>query len=71
MELVELVLLELGEHLEAADRLVPGYAREYAASSAGLRRRVRPPAGLHPQVAAMVRDVTLDALALERVAVRA
>lgn len=60
-----LVLRELGDHLEAADRLAAKYAREYVASLRG-GRRVRPPAGLHPKVAALVRDVALDAAAMDR-----
>lgn len=67
--LEELVLTELGEHLEAADTLAAAYARRYVASLRG-GPRVRPPVGLHPKVAALVRDVALDAAALARREVR-
>jgi hypothetical protein len=65
--LEQVVLMELGDHLESADRLAAAYAREYVrAMREG--RRVRPPAGLHPDIARLVRDVALDAMALERLA---
>lgn len=60
-----LVLEELGEHLEAADKLAATYARDYCRSLRG-GKRVLAPAGLHPDLAKLVRDVALDAVAIER-----
>lgn len=64
--LEQLVLEELGEHLERADSLVAQYARAYVASLQRGGARVRPPRGLHPQLALLVREVALDAAALTR-----
>lgn len=63
--LEEIVLEELGEHLDAADKLAAVYARQYIASLRG-GKRVLPPVGLHPDLAKLVRDVALDAVAIQR-----
>lgn len=63
MSLMETVLQEVGEHLESADRLVPVYARDYVAWLEGsvARSLLRPPVGLHPQIAGLVREVARQA----------
>lgn len=58
--MIDVVLSDLGDHLESADRLCATYARAYVASLAG-GPRVRPPANLHPQLAKLVRELSLDA----------
>lgn len=60
-----LVLVELGDHLNAADTLAARYARDYIKSLQG-GPRVRPPHGLHPSIAHLVREVALDACAITR-----
>lgn len=57
---LEEVLREIGEHLETADRLALQYAVRYmdAARRGGT---ARPPHGLRPEIAKMVREVVLDA----------
>lgn len=60
------VLADLGEHLEAADRLCAEYARAYVASLAG-GPRVRPPVGLHPQLSKLVRELALDAASVSNI----
>lgn len=69
MESMEsLVLTELGDHLEAADRLVAGYAREYIAWLRGGRQggTPKPPVGLHPRISQLARELVLDAAAMSR-----
>ena len=58
--MIETVLADIGDHLETADRLCAEYARAYVESLAG-GPRVRPPAGLHPELAKLVRELALDA----------
>lgn len=60
-----LVLVEIGEHLTAADSLAASYARDYCKSLQG-GSRVRPPRGLHPSIAHLVREVALDASSIAR-----
>lgn len=63
--LIGAVLEDLSDHLEVADRLTAQYARSYVESLQG-GPRVRPPVGLHPQLAALVRELALDAAAINR-----
>jgi hypothetical protein len=66
MESMEaLVLEELGEHLEAADRRAAAYARAYVRSLQG-GPRVHRPKGLHPKLAELVRELALDCASMGR-----
>lgn len=59
--LAERVKLELGEHLDDADRHGSAYVDGYVKSLTGPGYK-RPPIGrLHPRVAELVRELALDA----------
>lgn len=65
--LADVVIAELHEHLDGAPPRVIAYARLYCASlQMPVRRAGVPSAGLHPKLAALVRDIALDAAAFER-----
>lgn len=60
---------QLVDHLTTAVRNVGEYADTYVRSVLENPRKVnvRPPKGLHPNLAAMVRDIALDVLMAEPV----
>lgn len=63
--LADRVLEQLADHLSDADKHAPEYVREYAQSV--VTNKGRPTsAKLHPKVAALIRDLTLDEVVTER-----
>ncbi len=65
-------LLEVQEHLDDADKRLPSYVREYAASYLkSTNGHVKPPSGMHPLIAKLARELVLDQFAGARGAVTA
>lgn len=58
--ITELAMLEIGAQLSILDREAVGYTRRYINSATTGSATPRRPVGMHPKIAAALRDIALD-----------